>query len=430
MKNRLLGTTALLGAAALGAGALMINDAAAQRICPESSVSGTGNVSNALCNYAGVKVPFTLTINGDVNEILQSNFGGPRASNRNGVQANQGGPGNKDYGLFQDAWLRFNADAAGEEGTHYGFRFNLIANSNIQPAVASKGQFGYNVVQNNTADHSPSQIDKDYFYVRNPRWGQIQAGASNSSITANFPYTFGPGGSGWGPPGPAMLTVGPDGGVETQAITDPTAFGIDASLGMQGADGYRTKATMGVRYVSPNFFGSDEDHGVNFDIDFSPDGRGHNEGNFNTDATGDNGNQDLGWSRPPTQQFIGLMNIVEMALTWDDLVGKDFEFAAGAAFLHGTSKGGGDPSTDGFDCAPAFPGGSCTGVFGGVSAPGALGVPGAVSSIGHTDAAHKANQDLTEVLWGTSVTIWRESHLRHELELFRQEPLSGQHSGL
>src|SRR5579863_9422823 len=93
--TKLMGTTALVGGALAG-GMLSASDALAQaRLCPASSVTGTGNVSNAVCNAAGTPLPFTLTLNVNETDLMAINAGGVHSPGSGGVQA-QGQPGNSD----------------------------------------------------------------------------------------------------------------------------------------------------------------------------------------------------------------------------------------------------------------------------------------------------------------------------------------------
>src|SRR5579864_3452353 len=111
--TKLMGTTALVGGALAG-GMLSASDALAQaRLCPASSVTGTGNVSNAICNAAGTPLPFTLTLNLNETDVFavnssahtsQSAFAAnanPNDPNGNDVPgyANNGGPGHHDWGF-------------------------------------------------------------------------------------------------------------------------------------------------------------------------------------------------------------------------------------------------------------------------------------------------------------------------------------------
>jgi hypothetical protein len=362
MKSRLLGTTALLGAA-LVVGAFPF-DAAAQQSCPASSLTGTGNVSNAICNFAGTKVPFVATINLDVQEIFQAIGGAhaPESGTGAGVQT-----GSKDYGFFQDSWIRFGFSADGDGGYKYGFHGNLIASQ------AQQGPGG------NEADTSNSSFDREYFFISQPRYGQLQLGAGPTGATANFPYTLGPGGAGWGPPGPAINTVGPDGGIESQVLgNSPTTALIDGELNPMGADGMRDKGTMHIRYISPNFFGSDSDHGFTWDFTYSPDGKGHQEANFRTDSSGASPNGDIGGTVSPGAYYAKLMNAINTEFTYDEVFAKDFEFAAGVALFWAQSMGGNGAA-------------NTLGTFGG-------------APTGTVDGAHKANQDLAEVNSGMSLT--------------------------
>ncbi len=396
MFKRLMGTTALATACIAG-GAMFASSADAQaRLCP-ATATGTGNISNAMCNAVGVPVPFTATLNLDVQEIVQSN---PGASNTsvNGVQANQGGPGSRGFGFFQDAWARFHFDAPTAGNNHMGFLFNLLLDSNQQPTTRNNdvAGAGNTVSVNNTFDHSPSQIDREYAYFNTPNWGIFQMGAGPTSSTATFPYTPG---AGYGPPGPAAANTGVDGGIMTQAMSDPTAFAIDANNSTLGSDPYGMKAAMHVRWVTPNFLGSDADHGFRYDIAFAPDGRYHDEGNFRTDTAGASASNDVGESVPPTQTGQKQQMITNMALTWDELFGKQWELSAGLGWNHGFAKKG---IATNVSTAHGVGAGGTIGVFNGF---------GQIPGIGQADSSHKANADENifavggQAVWNGAITV-------------------------
>jgi hypothetical protein len=361
MKSRLLGTTALLGAAL--AVASFPNIAAAQQACPQSSLTGTGNVSNALCNYASTPVPFVLTAHVDAQETAQA-IGGNHIA-----ESGAANTGDHDFGFEEAAWARLDFRGYGDGGWKYGFRGNLVMMASAQPGFV---------------DGSHSSFDREYFFVLNPKWGQIQFGEGPSSATATFPYTFGPGGSGWGPPGPAIDDIGPDGGSESQAlVNDATAGAIDGALSPLGGDSYHSHTNMGIRYVSPNYFGSDPDHGVQFDIRYSPDGHGHSGGNYYTQSNG------VGSQAASGNGVNNTLNLIESAISYDEVFLKNYEFSTSVGVEYGQEKGGGPgPAT-----------------FGAYPVPGTAGF---IGTVGNNDATGPASSDLFAINSGASVT-WKDS---------------------
>jgi hypothetical protein len=135
MAKKLLGTTALVGGVLAG-GALSASDALAQALCPASSVTGTGNVSNAVCNAVGTPLPFTLTLNLNVTDVAAANTNAktdaPGGLNVPGY-ANSGGPGHHDFGFMESGWMRFTFDAPAEGDQHYGYHMRLIIASRRRP---------------------------------------------------------------------------------------------------------------------------------------------------------------------------------------------------------------------------------------------------------------------------------------------------------
>jgi len=312
------------------------------------------------------------------NNHVGSDTNAPAAGNNNFA-------GNKDFGITQDAWARFKIDApAGDD--HYGFNFNLLLNSNQQPTIASKQKYlagTPTVAINNSASHSPSQIDREWIYFKDPMWGEFQVGEGGSPVTVGFPY----GANNYGPPGSALQTLGVNGGIFSQSIGDATAYQLDSDIGMLGGGGRGTKGTVGVRWISPWMFGTKPGHGFRFDIKFSPDGRGHNEGNIAYDNQGVNPNVDLGESVTPANQMAKQFLITEMALSYDDEFGP-FEVQGGVGFDHGFAKGGTLVAGPTFGTAPTFAGG--TGAY------------------GQSDAGHAANADYQQFQSGVAVT-WNDS---------------------
>ncbi|HVA11795.1 MAG TPA: hypothetical protein VNF99_00965, partial [Stellaceae bacterium] len=294
MKRDLLNTTALVTAMVVAGAFAGSNQAKAQAPDCPPNFTGTGNVSNAICNAIGTTIPFTATMHLDVQDSLVGEAGRNPSGVNTPVAGNNAGTGHRDFGLSQDAWARFKVDApAGKD--HYGFNFNLLLNSNEQPTIFGKQAYlagKPSAPVNNAASHSPSQIDREWAYFKDPQWGEFQVGEGGSPVTSGFPY----GAVSYGPPGSSLQTLGVNGGIESQVINDATAYQLDADIGMLGGGGRGTKGTMGVRWISPWILGRSPGHGVRFDIKFSPDGRGHNEGNIALDTAGVNPNVDLGES--------------------------------------------------------------------------------------------------------------------------------------
>ena len=388
MNKFLLSTTALT-AAFLAGGAFTAQQSFAQTPDCPSNFTGTGNVSNAICNAVGSPIPFTITMHLDEFLVGAGEMGRQTSSiNNTPVYANNGGAGHRDVGLNMGGWLRFKIDApAGSD--HYGFNFNLLTNSNQQTTVRGNQRYyaagvsGNAVAINNSASHSPSQVDRDYLYFKDPMWGEFQGGTTGSPVTSGFPY----GAVTYGPPGPALQTLGVNGGIESEVFGDPGPGNMDADIGMMGGGGRGTKATMGIRWISPWVLGP-PGHGFRFDIKFSPDGTGHDEGNIKYNNAGASPNPDLGESNPPTQSMARQMLITEMAFTGDYELGP-MEVQGGVGLDHGFAKGGDVSGPGTFGTAPT-------------------GAAGALGTLGQTNAGHAANADYVQLQTGAAVT-WNDS---------------------
>ncbi len=330
MMKRLLGTTALV-AAFVGVNWIEANDAQAQKFnCPASSLQGTGNVSNALCNWAGTPVPFTLTFqfNGDFAVGTQM-----------GEAEQQPGAGHNDIGFIEQAWTRAQFDAAGPDNWHYGFHFRLLLISGV-------------AVRKNNVSHSPSQIDREWLYVRNPVYGTLSLGQAGSAIPFFMPMTLGQGSPGWGPSPVAPQNIGPDNGFESIFINDPTAAFIDGAISpVGGADLYRMKSATKVYWLGPQWFGSDDDHGWEVGISYAPDGSKNNEGNFVTQNNCISGGAPgLGVSCQASGPLLTVgsqistpgsdyKNLSEGGVWWDDFIGgPDFEWGWAAGYTYGQHR--------------------------------------------------------------------------------------------
>jgi hypothetical protein len=381
--TRLMSTTALVGGVLAG-GALCASDALAQSLCPATSVTGTGNISNAVCNAVGTPLPFVLTLNLNWTGVAAANTGARDSGLGNNLPsyANSGGPGHNDFGLMTAGWIRFTFDAPAEGDQHYGFHMRFTTNTAQQTTVRAKqaaAAGGPTQVFNNSISHAPTNVNREWAYWKSPKWGQLQMGTEGSGIPGVFMAP-----ANEGPPGSAIQTLGPGTGIESVLFTDTTTGQLDAGAALLGTDAMRTKGALGIRYISPNFLGSTPDYGFTFDFKFTPDGHPYNDGNFATDSTGAASNADLGISVTPKTYMSEVMNIVESTLTWEELFAKDWDVTLAVGGVYGTSKGG-DTAAGGPIVATAAPG-----------------------SVGTATAAQKANSDLTEFVAGYSV-VWREA---------------------
>lgn len=391
--TRLMSTTALVGGVLAG-GALSATDALAQSLCPASSMTGSGNVSNAVCNAVGTPLPFTLTLNLNWTGVAAANSGAqtsvPAAAGGNNVPgyANSGGPGHKDYGFLTSGWIRFTFDAPAEGDQHYGFHMRFTTNVNQQTTVAgasaSLETSGGNTQHlNNSISHAPTNINREWAYWKSPKWGQLQMGSEGSAIPGIFMAP-----ANYGPPGSAIQGLGPGTGIESVLFTDVTTGQLDAGAALLGSDAMRTKGGLGIRWISPTMFGSSPDYGFTFDIKFSPDGRPYNDGNYATDNFGSGSNADLGESVTPRTYMSRVMNIIETGLTWEELFAKDWDVTLAVGGVYGQSKNGlnrTDAQTPPFHVATPTAG-----------------------DVGVVNGGIKANSDLTEAVAGASV-VWREA---------------------
>ena len=386
---RLMGTTALVGGVLAG-GALCATDALAQRLCPASSVTGTGNISNAVCNAAGTPLPFTLTLNLNEADVFGANTGArtsvPASQGGNNVPgyANSGGPGHHDWGFIRAGWIRFTFDAPAEGDVHYGFHFRMTDLNSQQTtttgATASVETSGGNAQHiNNSISHAPTVISREWAYWKSPEWGQVQFGSEGSGIPGVFMAP-----ANEGPPGSAIQTLGPGTGIESVLFTDVTTGQLDAGAGLMGNDAMRTKGALGIRYISPNFLGSTSDYGFTVDVKYTPDGRPYNDGNFATDSFGSGSNADLGESVTPKTYMSRVRDITEATVSWEELFAKDYDVTLAVGGVYGISKNG----------------------LNTVSTP--VVATAAAGSVGTATGGQKANSDLTEAVAGASL-VWREA---------------------
>ncbi len=381
--TKLLGTTALVGGVLAG-GALSATDALAQSLCPASSVTGTGNVSNAVCNAAGTPLPFVLTLNLNWTGVAAANTNSKSAGfgNNTPSYANSGGPGHNDFGFLTSGWIRFTFDAPAEGDQHYGFHLRFTTDVAQQTTVRSANHATAGNQQqaiNNSISHAPTNINREWAYWKSPQWGQLQMGSEGSGIPGVFMAP-----ANYGPPGSAIQTLGPGTGIESVLFTDTTTGQIDAGAAALGSDAYRTKGALGLRYISPTLFGSTPDYGFTFDFKFTPDGTPYNDANFGTASTGASSNTDLGESVTPKTYMSNVMNIIETTLSWEELFAKDWDVSLAVGGVFGNSKGG--DTTIGPPTVAAFGAGN----------------------VGRATANQKANSDLTEAVAGGSV-VWREA---------------------
>jgi hypothetical protein len=387
--TRLMSTTALVGGVLAG-GALCASDALAQSLCPASSVTGTGNISNAVCNAVGTPLPFTLTLNLNWTGVAAANTGSQTAvspalgGNNVPGYANSGGPGHHDWGFLTAGWIRFTFDAPAEGDQHYGFHLRFTTDVSQQTTVAgasaSTETSGPNTQHlNNSISHAPTNINREWAYWKSPKWGQLQMGSEGSGIPGVFMAP-----ANEGPPGSAIQTIGPGTGIESVLFTDVTTGQLDAGAALLGSDAMRTKGALGIRWISPNFLGSSPDYGFTFDIKYTPDGRPYNDGNFATDSFGSAPNADLGESVTPRTYMSRVRDITEATLTWEELFAKDFDVTLAVGGVYGISKNGQNTVT-----TPVI-------------------ATATAGSVGKATGGQKANSDLTEFVAGGSV-VWREA---------------------
>lgn len=380
--TKLMGTTALVGGALAG-GMLSASDALAQaRLCPASSVTGTGNVSNAVCNAAGTPLPFTLTLNVNETDVVAANSGAHTSapgSGDNPGYANSGGPGHHDWGFTRAGWVRFTFDAPAEGDQHYGFHFRYVTNIAQETTVQGKSASFTNQALNNSVSHAPTPTNREWAYWKSPKWGQLQVGSEGSGIPGVFMTP-----ANYGPPGSAIQTLGPGTGIESLLFTDVTTGQLDAGDALLGSDAMRTKGALGLRYISPTFLGSSSDYGFTFDIKYTPDGRPYNDGNFATDSFGSGSNADLGESVTPKTYMSRVRDITEATISWEELFAKDFDVTVAAGGVYGISKNGLNSRTTNHVATAA------------------------AGDVGIADGASKANSDLTEAVAGASL-VWREA---------------------
>jgi hypothetical protein len=224
LRKVLFGTSALFGAALL---------------------AGT-----AMAQTAGPKAPFTAILDGEAN----ANFGvlsGVQNSGNNGGHA-------RDFGMEQNAWMRFFFEAKADNGLTYGWNVRILGTSS-------------------TITFNGFSNDREGIYFRHDAWGTVSIGNDTATGKQGFPFVK----ADWGPPTSAQSYLGPDGKLEGAFLqtTDTRAFNIFNTFIKLGSDnGFPSGRAMHIWYGTPTFAG------FSANMDYTPDGRSRNEEQFVTDT--------------------------------------------------------------------------------------------------------------------------------------------------
>jgi len=223
--------------------------------------------SAAMAQTAGPKAPFTVYLNGDASSYIGFQSGQNNNGSNNfpapGTAVNSHG---RSYGIVNNAEGKFTFRAKADNGMAYGFyvRFPLTSDSTNVLGFA---------------------IDREKLFFQNPGvWGFFFIGNDSGTGKDGFPETD----PLWG--GYQQDNgLGPDQGIEQVFYSDPNAIAIDGVLHKSGSDAmFGTGRSTHLMYKTRPFLSDEQGGGVEglqFAIDFSPDGTSRAEDVFLTSTT-------------------------------------------------------------------------------------------------------------------------------------------------
>ena len=204
--------------------------------------------SAASAQTAGPKAPFRAILDGEVN----ANFGILSGTQNGGTN----GGHQRDFGVEQNAWLRFYFEAKADNGLTYGWNVRMITTSS---SISNDG----------------FSNDREGIYMEHPQWGGLNIGDDASTSKSNIPTVI----ADWGPPTSSQSYLGPGGKIEALFLqfTDARAFAIANNAADFGAfNNFPSGRAMHIYYETPRFYG------WNLETDYTPDGATRNEEQFVT----------------------------------------------------------------------------------------------------------------------------------------------------
>jgi len=206
--------------------------------------------SAASAQTAGPKAPFTAILDGEANGNIGILSGTQNSGTNGGHQ--------RDFGMDQNAWMRFFFQAKADNGLTYGWNVRIFGTSST-------------ITVNGLSN------DREGIFFRHDAWGTLSLGDDTATGKNGFPEVK----ADWGPPTSSQSYLGPDGKLEGTFLknTDTRAFTIFNSFIKLGSDdGFPSGRAMHIWYGTPTFAG------FSANMDFTPDGRSRNEEQFVTDT--------------------------------------------------------------------------------------------------------------------------------------------------
>jgi outer membrane protein OmpU len=256
--------------------------------------------SAASAQTAGPKAPFTAILDGEAN----ANFGVLSGTQNSGTN----GGHQRDFGMEQNAWMRFFFEAKADNGLTYGWNVRILGTSS-------------------TITINGFSNDREGIYFRHDAWGTVSIGNDTASGKQGFPFVK----ADWGPPTSAQSYLGPDGKLEGSFLqtTDTRAFNIFNTFIKVGSDNaFPSGRAMHIWYGTPTYAG------FSLNGDYTPDGRSRNEEQFVTDTVV---TAPAAGTITQNLNATNFQNIVSLNLQYKGELGP-VALAAGVQYAHAQSK--------------------------------------------------------------------------------------------
>ena len=250
-----------------------------------------------MAQTAGPKAPFKAILDGEA----VGTFGilsGVQNSGNNGGHA-------RDFGMEQNAWMRFFFEAKADNGLTYGWNVRILGTSS-------------------TITFNGFSNDREGIYFRHDAWGTLSIGNDTATGKQNIPVVL----ADWGPPTSSQSYLGPDGKLEGEFLrtTDTRAFQIFNSFIKLGSDdAFPSGRAMHIWYGTPTYAG------FSASMDYQPDGTSRNEEQFVTST------QSGAPSASQSLSSTNFQNVWSVNLSWKgEWMGA--AWAPMVQYAHGQSK--------------------------------------------------------------------------------------------
>jgi len=251
----------------------------------------------AAAQTAGPKAPFTAILDGEVN----GNFGILSGTQNSGTN----GGHQRDFGMTQNAWMRFFFQSKADNGLTYGWNVRILGTSS-------------------TITVNGFSNDREGIFFRHDAWGTLSIGNDTATGKQNIPVVL----ADWGPPTSSQSYLGPDGKLEGVFLknSDTRAFAIFNSFIKLGSDdAFPSGRAMHIWYGTPTFAG------FAASMDYTPDGASRNEEQFVTST------QSGAPSATQSLSETNFQNAVSLNISWKgEFAG--IAFAPMVQYAHAQSK--------------------------------------------------------------------------------------------